>query len=200
MKRRFQFDRSFYLPKNPSAIVRSKRSAVVAYLFESAGRPCVKAFVGKQAKPALYVAYRNDERRAAAVAAFIQSCDATVARKAEAAAKRRAFRHTLKVGTLLSTSWGYDQTNVEFFEVTALIGETMVEVREIAQQVTEDGFMSGKCTPRAGQFIGKPLRKRVLEGNTLDIHGGFGYAHVHEQIEVVPGVKVGPAVRSSWYA
>jgi hypothetical protein len=157
-------------------------------------------FIGKQSKPALHLSYRNEARRAADVAAFLKSADAAVVAKAARIAKRKQFRHTLKVGSLLSTCWGYDQTNVEFFEVTALIGDTMVEVREVSQRCTEDGFMSGKVSPNAGAFIGKPLRKRVLEGNLLDIHGGFGYASPYERIEVAPGVLVGRPMRASWYA
>lgn len=37
----------------------------------------------------------------------------------------------VKVGDLFHASWGYDQTNNDFFQVVALVGETSVRVREV---------------------------------------------------------------------
>ncbi len=38
---------------------------------------------------------------------------------------------TLQAGDILSASWGYDQTNVDFYQVTRLIGNQSVEIRKI---------------------------------------------------------------------
>jgi integrating conjugative element membrane protein (TIGR03745 family) len=70
--------------------------------------------------------------------------------------------HGLKVGYVLSASWGYEQTNIDYYEVTALVGRRSVEVREIAQELKETGNMLGECRPTKGKFIGKPLVKRVF--------------------------------------
>jgi len=40
-------------------------------------------------------------------------------------------RIPLKVGDVLEASWGYDQTNVDFFQVVALRGKTQCVIREI---------------------------------------------------------------------
>lgn len=37
----------------------------------------------------------------------------------------------VKVGDLFHASWGYDQTNNNFFQVVALVGESSVRVREV---------------------------------------------------------------------
>ena len=69
--------------------------------------------------------------------------------------------HTLKVDDVLYSSWGYDQTNINFYQVTKLVGKTMVELRAIAQTTEETGMMSGhtKCHP--GQFKANPIRRKV---------------------------------------
>ena len=41
-----------------------------------------------------------------------------------------------KVGDIYYSSWGYDQTNIEFYMVTKLVGATMIEVEEL-ESVTE---------------------------------------------------------------
>ena len=43
----------------------------------------------------------------------------------------------VKVGDLFHASWGYDQTNNDFFQVIALVGESSVRVREV-NPVCED--------------------------------------------------------------
>ncbi len=40
-------------------------------------------------------------------------------------------KYGVKVGDLFCASWGYEQTNVDFFQVIALVGETSVRVREV---------------------------------------------------------------------
>ena len=46
--------------------------------------------------------------------------------------------HSLKVGDILHSSWGYDQTNATFFQVTALNGKTMVTVEQIGKRSVKD--------------------------------------------------------------
>jgi hypothetical protein len=81
-------------------------------------------------------------------------------------------KHSLKVGDILKCSWGYDQTNIDFYQVTQLIGVTMVEVRPVGQQPTDEpsGPMSGYCKPRKDAFIGEPTRHRVTDGTAIRIN------------------------------
>ncbi len=46
-------------------------------------------------------------------------------------------KYGVKVGDIFSASWGYDQTNNDFFQVIELVGETMARVREIYPEITE---------------------------------------------------------------
>lgn len=72
---------------------------------------------------------------------------------------------TLTVGQILYTSWGYDQTNVEFFEVTKLVGKASVEVRQLAAVDEYSGqTMTGTKSPKPGQYVGDPIIKRDLDG------------------------------------
>jgi hypothetical protein len=70
---------------------------------------------------------------------------------------------------VLYSSWGYDQTNVDFYQVTKLVGKNTVEVRAIGNNITDhDGWASGKCVPAIDNFTGQPMKKRV-DGNTNSI-------------------------------
>ena len=47
-------------------------------------------------------------------------------------------KYGVKVGDIFSASWGYDQTNVDFFQVIALVGESSVRVREVCPQMIDE--------------------------------------------------------------
>ncbi|NEL27712.1 MAG: hypothetical protein G3W59_22490, partial [Xanthomonas perforans] len=69
-----------------------------------------------------------------------QLADAQADRRAEA--KRP---HTLDVGAVLVSSYGYEQTNVDFYEVVAVQNRT-VTLRELVQDRQGTGHMSGTTT------------------------------------------------------
>lgn len=188
--------REFYIPKH-STKVCAKNSSAVVYISDSPICTAV-GFFGKASAPSFNYSFRSPEKRAKYVAEWFDSMAAVEASRAKRKAERYAFRHTLKVGDILSSSWGYDQTNTEFWQVTALIGDVMVELREIAQEREDTGYLCGRCTPVPGSFIGKPLRKRVQEGNNVRVHS-CALAHPVTTHEVA-GVKVADSHYWSSYA
>lgn len=76
----------------------------------------------------------------------------------------------VKVGDIFYNSWGYDQTNIDWYQVVALTktGKS-VKVRPIAGKIKETGFMSGESTPIKGKFTGPAVTKR------LGMHSGEPY-------------------------
>lgn len=64
-------------------------------------------------------------------------------------------------GTILYRSWGYDQTNIDFYQVTKKIGKTMNEVRAIASRAKSDvGGPSVTVVPHINKFTGDPMKRR----------------------------------------
>ncbi len=61
--------------------------------------------------------------------------------------------HALKVGDILRCSWGYDQTNIDFYEVVKTSANT-VQILEIESEefVNNDQSMTGKSVPCPGKF------------------------------------------------
>lgn len=62
--------------------------------------------------------------------------------------KQLKNKYGVKVGDIFSASWGYDQTNVDFFQVVALVGETSVRVREVCPPCIEEKAISGMSSDR----------------------------------------------------
>lgn len=168
--------RETYLPRD-AAWTRCNfpEAALELYRYDSAGRFYALGFFGKAQKPAFHYRFRDEARRVEFIKQQVANGTALRTAKAARTAERRAFRHTLKVGDVLHTSWGYEQTNVEYFEVIEVRGADVI-VRELAQDRTETGFLQGRCSPRRGEFVGPPIRKRVGQGNTLKMSDFGRYA------------------------
>ena len=128
---------------------------------------CGVAYHGKANKPDWNYRFRSEAEADKTIARFFEGHrnwqQAKDARKAEAK-EARAKGHGLEVGCIVHYSWGYDQTNPEFWEVIEKKGKTMVVLREIAQiTVKATGPMASQVTCRPGVFLekGEPVTKRV---------------------------------------
>lgn len=54
----------------------------------------------------------------------------------------------IHVGDVFSSSWGYEQTNVNFFQVVELIGKTSVRIKEVCPPIIEDNPTGAMSTDR----------------------------------------------------
>ena len=50
--------------------------------------------------------------------------------------------HSLRVGDVLAMSWGYEQTNIDFFVVTKLCGKKSVRIKECILEKTQENMYS----------------------------------------------------------
>ena len=83
----------------------------------------------------------------------------------------------VQVGDIFHDTWGYDQTNVDWYEVTGLTGAS-VRMRPIAHDYIEDGpgAMTGKSTPRPGEFTGPEFTKRIYDyDGEVHVNSPSGY-------------------------
>ena len=97
-------------------------------------RPRAIAFQGKADKPLWNYNFQNDAMRQRTIAETIRSRKDTLKRKQEVADERKNTMHGLTVGAILTASWGYDQTQIDWFQVIATNGK-QVTIREIQGKV-----------------------------------------------------------------
>lgn len=124
----------------------------------------------KSVKPVVKGYFTSDKSREAAITDQINRCRSRVATKKQRTAERNQ-PHTLKVGDILSGSWGYEQTNVEFYEVVGVPSPCYVEVRELCQSSEATGFMQGTCRPVPGKYTerSKVIRRKAGPTNSVKI-------------------------------
>jgi hypothetical protein len=190
-----------YIPEGANKISNKSGSAVAYTYTTKGGKLAAIGYIGKAAKPALNYIYGNSARRMASVAQFLAGAEASHNAKIQRAAEKRealANPHSLNVGDVMSCSWGYDQTNVDYFEVTRLVGKRSVELRKIACMSEDTEFMQGVSAPAKGHYIDEPMIKRVDERNAVRIYR-FASAYKLEPKKIA-GVEVFTPQRWTAYA
>lgn len=116
------------------------------------GKFLFKAYRGTAAKPFAYYSISTRERLVREIAQTKASEDTSVTYRAERKASQKVTENPYKVGDIFYTSWGYDQTNLDFYEVVEVLAKS-VRVRAIGSELQGDeGFMSGHYIARPGVF------------------------------------------------
>jgi len=138
--------------------------------------------------------FANEARRIQYCEEFLANLDLAAAYKEERKAKRAAERKdavaNVKEGDIYVASWGYEQTNVDAYQVVAKKGAT-VTLREIALFTVEgsEGFMSDRVVPIKDRFIGGEFKKRVT-GKYINV----------DDVRMACPAEEGNEFYRSWYA
>lgn len=118
------------------------------------------AFAGKSNKPLWHYAFGTQSNRIEEIRKTIEIRKNYLDSKKQRQDEKANFVHGLKVGDIMVCSWGYDQTNIDFYQVTDVRGKNVV-IREIATKVVGDeGGPSERVMPALGHFVGEPMTKR----------------------------------------
>jgi len=133
--------------------------------WEDNGKPYGKAYRGKSGKHLFYYIFRSEDERRRIIENAKRDEAARIKYREDKAAALKAAQESaenpFKIGDILVNSWGWEQTNIDFYEVTKATSKT-VTVREIAQTTNEQtGWMRGTCLPCPGKYTGKPQIKRI---------------------------------------
>ena len=168
--------REFYRPKNMEKVISMTGTELymstdntVKYPFKAIG------FSGKKAMYDFYYCFPTIEKRAE----YVNKWEDGLKARAKTMLDRREARKvptTVEVGDIMYSSWGYDQTNIDWYQVTKVIGSHTVEIRKIHGEATPDELQDrGTTVPKKDSFVldAKPMVKRV-HNNSITIDS---YAH-----------------------
>lgn len=154
------------------------KNTIQVFTSELYGMISATGFVGRSKKPRFNFRFKSESERSAWIARWIEKTEmGLLARekyKADLKASRKqhsdSFKAALKVGTILSASWGYEQTNVEFYIVTEVKGATatLQELGHI-QDGEPNSWASCYVLPDASSPQGAPFKKRVV-GQSIKIN------------------------------
>jgi len=150
-----------YIPEGYSLFYSNAELKIEVWVLPiPSGQYLAQCFVGKAIKPAWFYRVSSEESLKKQVESQVASVIVREKMKAEYKAKR-SMPVVVNVGDIFKSSWGFEQTNIDYFEVTKVVSPTMIEVTPIAAAKTETGYLCGQCTPVKGSYYGEPMRKKV---------------------------------------
>ena len=133
----------------------------------------VAAFEGRKVKPAFRCTVDSMLKAAELITLWQSELLAAIEKKAAKPAKKQPT-HNVQVGDVFYSSWGYEQTNINFFQVVK-ISNSFVEIMEIHKTCEYTQAMSGECYPLPGDFVknANKIRRKV----------NFSYGDTYLKIE-----------------
>lgn len=163
--------REFYVRKDYMKVISMTGTELYMKTIMSDARPktfAAMGFSGKKAKYDFWSTFQTMEARQAYVCKWENNLRAWDKKKQDQKDARKA-PSTLTEGTILYTSWGYDQTNIDFYQVTKIVSKRMVEIRQIGAAKEYTNHMAGNVTPIKDKFISEPIRKMANAENIIKI-------------------------------
>lgn len=126
------------------------------------GRTVVILWEGRAVKPTSHYWMQSDEKAQKYIQERIAERKATLARKVQNRAERSLMRqnHDYKVGDILVSSWGYDQTNVDFYQVTSVNGQKII-IQEIRSKIAHPSQGYDLMMPVPNAWYGAPMNRMV---------------------------------------
>ncbi|MCT2410011.1 hypothetical protein NZD88_20845 [Chryseobacterium antibioticum] len=126
------------------------------------------AFKGRSTRPSYYYFLSEPNRE--------ESLNITKARiksnhekKVKYLENKKIESDLISVGTILYSSWGYEQTNINFYIVLNR-KNTVVTIQEIGKHKEFEGRDYGTCTPNINNKIGEPFQKRITKHASIKIN------------------------------
>lgn len=122
-----------------------------AIVFYNEEKICAMGFKGKRKNSAFHVRFRTKERMMEYAQEFLKDVSDRIAyrkkMKQEQSQKLKNLVSETKPGDIFYNSWGYNQTNVDFYKVIKTKGSTQLELIAVYSNKDWTGDMTGKATP-----------------------------------------------------
>lgn len=132
------------------------------------GRMLFSAFSGRKGKPDFTYTFSAVEQLEGHLGRWVAFHNAVAERKALEQAQKAAWQPKLNIGDVFVSQWGYEQTNVDYYQVVAVNGK-FVDLRKIDKEVNFASEKHGACRPIPDCFVSdEVLTKKTYQFNTLD--------------------------------
>lgn len=160
----------------------------------------IKAYRKKAKKPFINTRYKSLDRLklvlSNTITAMNENFEIEEAQKIKEKERLQKFRENLEVGTIFNTNWGYEQTNIEFYQVVSKKG-SFCELQEIRSLSKEKGYMQYEVAPSVNSFCGQKIRRKIMNGYIAITSSINAYPLEYKELET--GTKVYKNLDASSY-
>lgn len=121
--------------------------------YNNESKPVAIFYAGTKSKRDWYYRFSNKEDMMVRINSDIKKYRKIAEEKLQNKLATKALKAEdhFKLGDIIVNTWGYEQTNVNFYQVVRLTAKKIF-IKEICKNYTETGFMSGNSTPIPNKF------------------------------------------------
>lgn len=135
----------------------------VFYEYTKNGMLVLLGFRGRKGKPFIYNGYKKAENRQKELDYQIKMAMEVYAAYNE---------NLLNTGDVLSYQWGYEQTNVEFFQVVGKTAKS-VKIRKISKTKAESAdWATAKVMPNLNNFVSDQIQSKRVKKDFVSMEYG----------------------------
>lgn len=142
--------------QNLEVLEDSKEGLLITYC-TAQNKPALIVWFKSRQKPHSWYRFDSEESRDTHIKRHVRDFNS----QKELRKDNLSSNENIQIGDVFVASWGYEQTNIDFYEVTGKTGKSTLILREIAQERNSDSYLSGTCKPILGEFTGEPFKKRL---------------------------------------
>ena len=194
---------SRYIPKDSHEVFFDDIPAVVYVYGDVNNSPSAIGYFNKRNNHDFNIKFRTVGQCKDYILTWVNNLRESKKYREEMKAKNKGLTHNLHVGDILNGSWGYDQTNVEYFQIVGMSkSRKSVHIRELCHATVEgsEGFMSCIVMPIKDKFT---ERSEVIKNKRVQVSAGSNgkvwvSVKLHESCYLYPWD--GKADYKSWYA
>jgi len=146
--------------------------------------PTLKVWRPKATKPYIHYYYRSVEQRDAAIQRAVEDFNSHLKTVEERKVSRRGTDEDLEkvnVGDIFHDSWGYEQTNIDFYCIIKRSGDWVTIMPMGKKETTAQGYsMTNDVVPTIINWSAKPIRKKIYKSRETWRHGqelGFRFGN-----------------------
>lgn len=154
-------------------------------------------------KPEFYYRFKNYENMISFCDEYISNVEKRQAEKDRIKDQKKKavsdFNHNFYNGQILYSSWGYEQTNLSYYQIVGFKGKSVILRKIVKKEISQTSWASGMYEPVKNGFKGEPFVKRIVP--SVGYNGQISY-HISmgDCVGRLMEYKEGQQNYCSWYA
>lgn len=150
----------FFADFNGMLFFKEKQNAEKGSSYE------VVAYSGRRMKPDFYYRFRSLSEANSYVESWASGQYNHALEKQERKERKKELnkkaQELVSVGDIFKASWGYEQTNIDYYQVISMTGKRTVELRKIAGNMIERSYGDqGRKVPVPDEFVGEAFSRQI---------------------------------------
>ena len=144
------------------------KDQIFIFEYENNGGILCAIFEKRGNKPTYHYRFKNEAQRVDFIKRQKESADRDIIN--EQKRRQQAFNESQKYvpGAILYDSWGYEQTNIDFYIILERVNNTLT-LQRIGEFREYSSSMSGTKTPDPSKLIDEPFKKRISKNGYVNI-------------------------------